>query len=622
MIPFPSFAGNGVRRGLLRWLGWYYVVNWALLILLSLRYIEFLGLPAGFAGNAFAVLMYTGHLAALAALPFVLPALLILFLPRRTPAVSLAILAAWAMTVAVAIDTAVFAQYRFHINGMVLSLLFGGAAGEIFDFSAQFLTLAFGCGLLLLGLQVALAWATWRWTRVESNFSWGYWIATGLILAFIAENGLYGWANAREYTPITRQARTLLAYQPTNFRGVLAALGLAPAPSGAMANIDLGGSGLSYPLKPLHCEAFGTLPNILILVIDSWRFDALNAQVTPHLAEFARESWRFEKHFSGGNETRTGIFSIFYGIPATYWHEMLGERRGPVLVDEALRHRYIPALYGSAPLNSPEFDRTVFARVPNLRVRTEGKKAWQRDCAITDQFLTQIQALPAGSPPFFGFLFYDTPHGGAETPPDYPNPFQPSVRQVNYLALNKFADAEPYLNRYKNEIHFVDSLAGQVLEGLKNRGLLDKTLVIVTGDHGEEFNDTGLNYWGHTSNFTRFQTQVPLLVRWPGKAPRTFTHWSSHVDLAPTLLREVFGCRNPEADYSTGRQLTEGAPRGHLVISAYNRFSLVEPGRITVYYFAGLVEHYDPDARELPDSSPSPSALRDTMESVSRFYAR
>jgi hypothetical protein len=115
---------------------------------------------------------------------------------------------------------------------------------------------------------------------------------------------------------------------------------------------------------------------------------------------------------------------------------------------------------------------------------------------------------------------------------------------------------------------------------------------------------------------------VPLLVRWPGKTAQTFTHWSSHVDLAPTLLREVFGCRNPEADYSTGRNLTDSAPRDHLVISAYNRFSLVEPGRITVYYFAGLVEHTDADAHELSDSGPSLAALRDTMESVSRFYAR
>jgi membrane-anchored protein YejM (alkaline phosphatase superfamily) len=39
--------------------------------------------------------------------------------------------------------------------------------------------------------------------------------------------------------------------------------------------------------------------------------------------------------------------------------------------------------------------------------------------------------------------------------------------------------------------------------------------VIVTSDHGEEFNDTGKNYWGHNGNFSPYQVAVPLLVRGP-----------------------------------------------------------------------------------------------------------
>ena len=128
--------------------------------------------------------------------------------------------------------------------------------------------------------------------------------------------------------------------------------------------------------------------------------------------------------------------------------------------------------------------------------------------------------------------------------------------------------------------------------------------------------------WGHSGNFSRYQTQVPLLIRWPGEAPLTFTHRTGHVDLAPTLMRDLLGCTTDSAAYSTGRHLLDTAERDFLVIGAYNRFSVVEENRITVYYYAGLVETYDPGYRELTGDAPDPQLALKAIERIGRFYAR
>jgi len=144
----------------------------------------------------------------------------------------------------------------------------------------------------------------------------------------------------------------------------------------------------------------------------------------------------------------------------------------------------------------------------------------------------------------------------------------------------------------------------------------------VTSDHGEEFNDNGNGYWGHSGNFSHWQTQVPMLVHWPGEAPRVFSHRSTHLDIAPTLLSRIFGCTNPVEQYSTGRPLTDGSPRDFLLIAAYERFAIVQPDRITEYYFAGPTQSYDPQYNPDFSRQPDPNVMRDAFEQVGRFYAR
>ena len=134
---------------------------------------------------------------------------------------------------------------------------------------------------------------------------------------------------------------------------------------------------------------------------------------------------------------------------------------------------------------------------------------------------------------FFGFLFYDSTNA-IIFPADYP--VQVTAEGAGALAQN-FAD-------YRTSVHFVDSLIGSVLDDLTRRGLQEDTVVIITSDRGEEFDDSGAGLKDHGSGYTRYQLQVPMIISIPGRAPSVYRHRSSHYDLVPTLMQDVLGCRN------------------------------------------------------------------------------
>jgi uncharacterized protein len=359
--------------------------------------------------------------------------------------------------------------------------------------------------------------------------------------------------------------------------------------------------------------------NICLLVIDGWRFDMLTEAITPNLFAFSQRNLRFERHSSAANATRFGIFTLFYGIYGTYWHAMLAEERGPVLISELGKRGYQFGVWGGAPLNNPEFDRTVFSEIrKQLTIELPGASMPERDQEMTRRLLKFLDERDRGRP-FFAFVFYDSTHA-YDYPPYAPAPFQPVCEHVEHLNLTR-QDPVPIRNRYLNAAHFVDSLAAQVLQRLDKEGLLDSTVVLITADHGEEFNDTGRNYWGHNSNWTRYQTGVPLIVHWPGRGADVLSHATTHLDIAPTLLKEILHCTNAPRTYSHGTSLFDTSPRTPLVIGNWGRFGLLTPGRIDEIFDTGEVNHYDEEWREITTPIPA-SAVPAAMEGMSRFFAR
>ncbi len=606
------------RGTLLRWAGWFFLANSAVVLLVSLRYLSVAQIPEGEYAFLFSVLAFIGHFASLGFIGALLLFLPILILPWRRLIFLLGITLGSLYVLGIVIDIFVFSQYRFHLNGMVLNLLLGGAAEEIFTFSGVlWMWVALFVAAVIL-FEWWLARRIWRFVLTTPGKRYGYLVTTVLFGVFLAGNVMHAWADANSYTPITRQARILPAYQPLTARDWFIEHGWAD-PDAVQQRYRIGrATGLDYPRSPLQCEPPDRLLNILYIVVDSWRFDTMTERATPNIHRLARQSLVFENHYSGANSTRTGIFSLFYGIPGTYWHAMLAEQRGAVFIEQLLRQDYRLGIFASAKLFSPEFDRTVFVEVENLRLRSKGSSPRERDRNITEEFL---DFLDGTEQPFFGFLFYDSPHG-YDFPPDYPLVFQPSWKAVNYLLLDNDFDPAPFFNRYRNSVHFVDSLVGQVLDRLAVKGLLESTVVVITGDHGQEFNDNRLNYWGHNGNFSPWQTRVPLVIHWPGREPQRISRRTSHFDIAPTLMQELLGCRNDMRDYSSGKHLIDGPPGSYLLLSSYGQFAVMEEQRITVVDELGHVDILGPDYRPLPGARLSPELMRSVMEEMSRFYAR
>ena len=589
----------------------------ALLLLVTYRYFDVVDLDARPASLLFRAVMLVAHFTMVAAVAL-LPALICTFVwPRPRIAIPLGVSCGAAVVVALLIDTQVYQLYRFHINAGVLNLLFGGAARETFVFSGpMYAQAALIAAATLAAFSVGGAWLWQRAASPTRRPTTQRALTSVLVVALVSFHSIHIWADAVGYEPFLEQTEVLPMRYAATAKRLLRAHGVDLRVV-QVAHADGGRSGtkLTYPLKPLTCRAPAKLPNIVVIVIDSWRFDEINAQVTPNIESFARRSARFVDHYSGGNATRIGMFSLFYSIPGTYWHRVLAERRGPVLIDQLSRLQYDVQVFRSAPLYSPEFDRTVFAHLEGVRLRSDGKSpaAWDRD--LTHDFLSYLNARSDASP-FFALLFYDSPHS-FDHPEDYPDIFAPEAAHVNYLGLHRKTDPAPLRNRYRNSLHYVDSLVGETFDELESRGLLANSVVIVTGDHGQEFNDNGQNYWGHASNFTRYQTGVPLLIYAPGIPVGEYRHRTTHFDVMPTVMRDYLGCEDPFATYSVGDPLFEPGGREIIVMSEYADFAIMHGNRTAIVRSHGM-EVRDEDYLKV-DIRLAPEAIATALEQKARF---
>ena len=601
----------------LRWCGWIMFGQWLLAMLLGLRYCGDIGFPSEPLGQLYFFSSLAGHFASLVFVcNLILGWPLLLLAPRaRWPRYWIAGYSAILLVLLLA-DTFVYQQYRFHINGMVIDLLLHGE-GQVISFSRsmmwQIAALVTALAMLSVGLTRLL-------THLLPRLRHGKIIIGNMLICLLIAHGMYAWASAVNYTPVTQQQARFPLYLPLTANKLMIKLGVVSATELKSRKVSLGNenSDFNYPLHPLQCQRSNKPLNIMLVVIDTLRADMLTAEVMPNLHALTTQGWNFTDHHSASNSTRAGIFSLFYGIPPNYWFSALASQKPAALISALQQQDYQLGIFASALLTEPAFDKTVFASVPNLRVRTPGNSAAERDIRITEEWL-QWLAKREPKQPFFGFLFYDAPHSYS-TPTSYPNPFQPDWKEVNQMELGPDFDKTPYLNRYRNAVHFVDEQLQRVMADLQAKGLRENTVVIVTADHGEEFNDNGLNYWGHNGNFTDTQTHVPLLILWPNKKPRQLDGLTSHYDLTATLMDNALGCKNPTSDYSIGNNLLDAPNSDWLLMGSYGENALYQKDRITLIDNAGRLSVRDAGYKLLPNSELPRTKLVPMLELMRKYF--
>lgn len=549
---------------------------------------------------------------------------LVLCLPlslARLPRVGgwLMCLGAAIVSVLLFLNMQVYDIYRFHINGFVLNLVFGGGGSEIFTFD----TSLYIREALLLAIFIAIAVGAWivslKLSRLCSPAF--VWATIGVMLGCtLYAHGYHIYAAFMQKSSVLKSQRLIPYYFPTTANSLMLRFGLTPPQGDAFADTPSTASGeVNYPLHPITAEKPSQQPNILLVLIDSWSRRALDPETMPNAYKYAQDNVLFDNHFSCSNGTRGSVFGLYFSLPAYYWDLFESSKVNPVFIDTMLEQGYTCQVYPGATLVGPPFFRVVFRKIPDLNISTPGNTAWDRDRAITDNFIRDLPRYAASGRPFFSMVFYDLPHSFEITPDRLK--FKPSWPYADYTRLNNDLDPTEFFNLYRNTCYEVDKMLGDLIAALEREGVADNTVVIVTGDHAQEFNENHKNFWSHGGNFSRWQIQVPLIMHVPGEQGGIVRrHRTTHYDIIPTLMQRFLGVKNPVDDYSAGHLLTDTVSRDwHVVGSELNYGFIVAGDTILEKTPTGGLEVTDAALNPVDGYRVDPAAFREAMTRLNRF---
>jgi hypothetical protein len=522
-------------------------------------------------------------------------------------------------------DRVIFGMYGFHINGFVVNLvLTPGGIASLGASTATALT-AGAIAAALVALHVAAyAWIVRRAPAPQEGTrpSWR-WALAAFVALTIGERVAYGYSEMTNFQPILFASERMPLYQPLTFRKFAQRLGVA-AVDGGSERLRVTDGPLAYPLSPLKVQAPAHPLNVVWLVAESLRFDMLDPAIMPRVWALSQDAVRLEKHFSGSNMTQMGVFSMFYGLYGNYWFPMLAARRAPLLMDVMQQQGYEFSINTSQRFTYPAFDKTVFAnlRPQDLHAREGGAPAWQRDVQNIDDLIGFIDRRDPARP-FMTYMFFESTHANYNFPPEAALA-GPYLEDFNYLTADFAADIALIRNRYVNAAHHVDAQIGRLVDHLRQRGLLEDTIVVVLGDHGEEFMERGR--WGHGAEFNRFQTGTPGVIRVPGRASAVIRGITSHLDIPATLM-PLLGVQNPPEDYCLGHDLLAADfHRDYAVGADWNRIAYIGDDYKIAFPLnavgAARNAATDGDDRPLPDTSRAVRAIRASMVEIMGNLAR
>jgi arylsulfatase len=305
--------------------------------------------------------------------------------------------------------------------------------------------------------------------------------------------------------------------------------------------------------------------HVILLSADALRPDHLSCygyhrETSPVLDALAAESVRFTDAYSASSHTREAVPSMLTGeYPDTAvgpGYQLATETVASTLADEG----YATAGFHSNPFVSRAYgfgggfdtfdDDIRFGtnRLLALAQRAFDKlrnRHYARAAEINERSLDWLDSV-TGESVFLWNHYLDT-HGPYEPPSEYATAYrETTVSDRRAQSLYRRAIREPtaitdrerslLIDLYDAEIRYNDARIGEFLAALRDRDLLDRSLLIVTADHGDAFGEHG--YYGHPRHLHEEVIRVPLLVRPPGGADgRTVSTPVSTLDIVATVER-------------------------------------------------------------------------------------
>lgn len=314
-------------------------------------------------------------------------------------------------------------------------------------------------------------------------------------------------------------------------------------------------------------------PNVLLLVLDTVR--AMNLSLygyarptTPTLVALGRKGTRFDWALSTAPWTLPSHASLLTGTwphqQTTDWYQPLsggvptlaevlgraGYRSAGIVANVSYTSRETGLARGFTHYDDYPVTPAMVLTSASL-IRTVVNLDQVRSWVGSDQLISRRHAADINAAflrwvdadrgrPFFGFLNYLDAH----TPYLPPDPawrarfVTPGITPVPNLERHSRPDAawppeqvQGAMDAYDGALGYLDEQLGVLFGELERRGLLENTLVVITSDHGEEFNEHGLIHHGNSLYLP--SVHVPLLLFWPGRVP------AGDSVLPPVSLRDV-----------------------------------------------------------------------------------
>lgn len=295
------------------------------------------------------------------------------------------------------------------------------------------------------------------------------------------------------------------------------------------ADLDLATDPLKAPPRPTPQAQRDW--HVVLLTIDALRADVVSGHM-PRLREIAAEAVDYRNAYAHGAATYWSIPALLVSKPPSRLE--MGSDQTPVgrevLLTEALRDAgWHTGLFANVTVFFVRGLRqgAQTANYDTSRFTVHGAKPGSAH--MTDSVLRHVDQWRDGTlqpkrDRFFVWAHYYDPHDPYFEVPGYP------------------AEDGSDRARYEAIVRYTDAQIGRLVDGLRERGVWDRTLFVLTADHGDEFMDHGHRFHGRT--LYEEMTHVPLVLRVPSAAPKVLEVPIGQMEVAPTLL-ELLGVRIP-----------------------------------------------------------------------------
>ncbi|MHA2770648.1 DUF3413 domain-containing protein [Vibrio harveyi] len=600
MVDSGNSYGERVSR-LVGWGHWFAFFNIVASMLIGTRYIVQSPWPETLMGQFYLAVSWVGHFGFLVFALYLLVLFPLTFvLPSRKLFRLVAVIFATVGQTVLLIDTQAYQSINLHLNPVVWELLFSEDKSALSsDLQHLFVVMP-----LIFLVQLALSEWVWRKQRKLSHKHVGRPLAAVFFLSFIASHLVYIWADAYFYNPITSQRSNFPLSYPMTAKSFMEKHGLLDREeylkrlAENQGNIDL----VSYPLEKLEFNRRVNKLNVLMISVNNLRADALNQDEMPSLYQFAQDNQNFVNHYSSSNDTY-GAFGLFYGLPSSYASSIKAQGSAPVMLDVLKDQGYSFGLFSGNGFEEDLYSEVIF-RGLNLANSLDGSQAHTDPQSISawNTWLTE-----QAQQPWFSFIEVTTVDN-----------FESETMAAN----EELPASERFKQAYEQAVKSADKTVAKIIADLEEKQLLANTIVVITSNHGSEFNETNTNSWGANSNYSKYQLQVPMVIHWPGMLPEEFTHSTSHLDLSVTLLQDMLGVSSNPYDYSSGRNLFDESRRRWILAGDTREIALITGSQTTVIDKFGNYKLYDDNYKRLRETSPKLPVLMQGLTELQRFYSK